>query len=99
MASASITIRARWVCLSLVMVLVGCGPARQDESAPTIARVPDVGSSSRDGREILERSAKALCAIGSVRYKFEIGEPESAAGWLTGSATLVRRTRFEDAAI
>jgi thiol-disulfide isomerase/thioredoxin len=28
-----------------------------------------------------------------------MGGPESPAGWLTGSATLVRRTRFEDAAI
>jgi thiol-disulfide isomerase/thioredoxin len=90
---------AWWGCLSLVVVLVGCGPASQDEPPPTPAGVPHVGKSGRDAREILERSAKALRSIASVRYEFEMGGPESAAGWLTGSATLVRRTRFEDAAI
>jgi thiol-disulfide isomerase/thioredoxin len=60
---------------------------------------PDAANGGRDGREILERSARALRAVGSVRYEFEFGGPESAAGWLTGSATLVRRTRFEDAAM
>lgn len=99
MMNTSVRTRTRGAWLPLVMVLTGCGHSGQNESPPRGDGVPAQANSGRDGREILERSARALSAIDSVRYSFEFGGPESAAGWLTGSATLVRRTRFDDAAM
>jgi thiol-disulfide isomerase/thioredoxin len=75
--------------LACAVLLTGC-----DSPAPEVrTREPSTG------RELLESSAVALRDVSSVRYEFEVGGPEAAYGWVTGTAHLVRRTRLEDALI